>query len=351
MRRSSNAMRVGGTALLPPYLIREGGVPQRVLEEAGLVAAELQEPQGWLDMDRMGRLYEAAGRELADPDFGLRFGHEMPLHAYGLLSYVVLNAPTVQVALDNLFRFSNHLAGAWDAALVRSGDQARIRFAYATGQPDDYRQYVESIAAVLCVMMKALAGAAWTPVEVWFQHGIGDAGREPSALLEAQVHFDRPANEIAFEAAILERVVAGADRTILPMLEKQVDELICGPLAASAAQRLGDRLTLDLQDEIARCLCDGPPQLGRIARTFAMSSRTLQRELQRRGVRFKQLVNETRHRLALAYLDRPELSVTEVAFLVGYADLSAFDRAFRRVAGVSPSRWRAVRSTTQSRNS
>lgn len=336
-------MRVGGTALLPAYLARKGAALPRVLHEAGVVAAELREPQAWIGMDRVGRLYEAAARELADSNFGLRFGAEIPLHAYGLLSYVVLNAPTVRVALDNLLRFARHLAGAWDASLVHEGEQVRMRFAYPTERPDDCRHYVESNGAVLCVMMKALAGAAWTPSEVCFQHGVGDARRDPSSLLEAPVRFDRSANEIAFASRILEEAVVGADRTLLPMLEAQASEVVSEATPAPATLPVGDRLILDLQGEIVRGLCDGPPELVRIARTFAMSTRTLQRELQRRGVRFKTLVNETRHRLALVYLDQPELSVTEVAFLVGYSDLSAFDRAFRRVAGMSPRQWRSRR--------
>lgn len=344
MRRSSRAMRVGGTVLLPAYLSQKGGAVPRVLLEAGVVAAELREPLAWIEMDRVGRLYESAAQELADPNFGLRFGGEMPLHAYGLLSYVVLNAPTVQVALDNLLRFARHLAGAWDASLVHEGARMRIRFAYPTDRPDEYRHYVESNGAVLCVMMKALAGATWTPSEVCFQHGIGDAGRDPGAFLGAPISFGRPANEISFESRVLERVVVGAHRTLLPMLETQANELLSEPGLEPEARPIGDRLVLDVQGEIVRSLCDGPPQLGRIARTLAMSTRTMQRELQKRGVRFKTLVNETRHRLALAYLEQPELSVTEVAFLVGYADLSAFDRAFRRVAGMSPRQWRLQRA-------
>jgi AraC-like DNA-binding protein len=343
MRRTSKAMRVGGTALLPAYLARKGDALPRVLHEAGVVAAELREPQGWIDMDRVGQLYEVAARELADSNFGLRFGREIPLHAYGLLSYVVLNAPTVRVALDNLLRFAQHLAGAWDPAIVHEGEQVRIRFAYPAERPDEYRHYVESNGAVLCVMMKALVDSTWTPSEVCFQHSGGDPGRDPSALLEAPVRFDRPANEIAFASRVLDGAVAGADRTLLPMLEAQANDVVSEPTLSPAMPPVDDRLIRDLQEEIVRVLCDGTPQLAHIARTFAMSTRTLQRELQRCGVRFKALVNETRHRLALAYLEQADLSVTEVAFLVGYADLSAFDRAFRRMAGMSPRQWRSLR--------
>jgi AraC-like DNA-binding protein len=177
---------------------------------------------------------------------------------------------------------------------------------------------------------------------VCFQHSIGQANRRPSVILEAPVRFERPANEIVFAASTLDTVVVGADRTLLPMFEERANELTGAALVTPEIGASGDRLVAAVQEEVVRCLCDGPPQLARIARTLAMSSRTLQRELQRRGVRFKTLVNETRHRLSLVYLERPELSVTEIAFLLGYAELSAFDRAFRRAAGVSPRAWRSA---------
>lgn len=342
MRRMPNTMRVGGAAALPAYVAERGGSAQRVLHEAGLVAADLREPQAWLDIDRLGVLHEAAAHELGDPNFGLHFGQATPLHAYGLLSHVVLHAPTVRIALNNLVRFANHLAGVWAASLVHDARHVRMGFTYVTDRPDAYRQYVESIGAVLCVMMKTLAGTTWTPREVCFQHSIGQAKRRPSVILEAPVRFERPANEIVFAASTLDTVVVGADRTLLPMFEERANELTGAALVTPEIGASGDRLVAAVQEEVVRCLCDGPPQLARIARTLAMSSRTLQRELQRRGVRFKTLVNETRHRLSLVYLERPELSVTEIAFLLGYAELSAFDRAFRRAAGVSPRAWRSA---------
>jgi len=334
-------MRIAGATLLPAYVAGRGGSPTRVLRSVGIEEVELREPQAWMDIDRLAALHEAAARELDDSNLGFRFGLTIPLHAYGLLSYVVLNAPTVLTALRNLVRLSKHLtAAAVDPTIVTDGDVALLRFAHETHHPDTYRQYIESVAALLCSMMKSLVGTDWKLLELGLQHAVGDERRTCESLLDGPVCFGRPVNTIAFSASVLSRPVLTADRTLLPVLEKQVDQVIAGgegdPVAVSA-----DPVITAVRDEIARCLCDGQPALAVVARKLAMSSRTLQRELHARGARFKTLVSETRHDLALQYLTRPELSITEVAFLVGYSELSVFDRAFRQATGMSPRAWRA----------
>src|SRR5690606_15263344 len=78
-----------------------------------------------------------------------------------------------------------------------------------------------------------------------------------------------------------------------------------------------------------------------VAAGLGMSSRSLQRKLQELGTSYASILNETRRDLATRYLMDARYSVTEVAFLVGFEDASAFARAFRRWTGRSPSAYRA----------
>ena len=71
MSASRTRIRVGGTIALPAYIAAHAGSPSRVLHEAGVVETELRDTEGWLPLDRMAALYEAAARELRDPYFGL----------------------------------------------------------------------------------------------------------------------------------------------------------------------------------------------------------------------------------------------------------------------------------------
>jgi AraC-like DNA-binding protein len=81
---------------------------------------------------------------------------------------------------------------------------------------------------------------------------------------------------------------------------------------------------------------DGDPKLTRVAKKIAMSPRSLQRQLKEHGVDFKQLMDDTRRRFALNYLRDRRNTLTDVAFLLGYSELSAFNRAFRRWTGSAP---------------
>jgi AraC-like DNA-binding protein len=91
-----------------------------------------------------------------------------------------------------------------------------------------------------------------------------------------------------------------------------------------------------VRSTVAEALCDGSPTIRKIARRMGTSVRTLQRRLELQGVVFKELVAEIRCELAHRYLADAQADLTEVAFLLGYSELSAFDRAFRRWTGSTP---------------
>ncbi len=85
---------------------------------------------------------------------------------------------------------------------------------------------------------------------------------------------------------------------------------------------------------------DGPPTLEAAARGLALSKRTLQARLKEEGTTFKALLDQVRTGLAKSYLRSSEFELIEIAFLLGYADQSAFQRAFKRCTGASPRAFR-----------
>jgi AraC-like DNA-binding protein len=91
-----------------------------------------------------------------------------------------------------------------------------------------------------------------------------------------------------------------------------------------------------LRSSVAESLCDGAPTIRTTSKRLGLSVRTLQRRLEQHDVDFRSLVAETRHELAKRYLAENTANLTEIAFLLGYSELSAFDRAFRRWTGSTP---------------
>jgi AraC-like DNA-binding protein len=95
---------------------------------------------------------------------------------------------------------------------------------------------------------------------------------------------------------------------------------------------------------LTRRLDHGEPSQEDVAELLNMSARTLQRKLSDGGVTYKQILDETRRVLALAYLSTPRHTVSDVTYMLGFSAGSSFTRAFRRWTGQSPSDWRAARA-------
>jgi AraC-like DNA-binding protein len=140
-------------------------------------------------------------------------------------------------------------------------------------------------------------------------------------------------NALHFPLSTLELPVATADAALLQVLDAQAHRAL-GEHAppGDALARVKDRIRHDLQD--------GAPSLEKVAGGLKMSARTLQRRLGAHDLQFSALVDETRRELAEDHLAHSNLALAEVAFVLGYADLATFIRAFKRWTGQTPKAFR-----------
>jgi AraC-like DNA-binding protein len=96
-----------------------------------------------------------------------------------------------------------------------------------------------------------------------------------------------------------------------------------------------------VENAIAELLPHGQAAQSAVAKQIGMSQRTLARRLAEEGCSFSELLSKVRRALADRYLMNPSLSISEIAWLLGYAEVSTFTRAFQRWTGASPSATRA----------
>jgi AraC-like DNA-binding protein len=136
------------------------------------------------------------------------------------------------------------------------------------------------------------------------------------------------------ERDLVERQVPAADPRLYRILKQYLQRIL-------DEMPREDELFGSVRRAIGELLRDGDPKIARVAKKIAMSPRTLERRLKERGVVFKKLMDDTRRRFALSYLRDRKNSLTDVAFLLGYSELSAFNRAFKRWTGTTPLDFRA----------
>jgi AraC-like DNA-binding protein len=185
----------------------------------------------------------------------------------------------------------------------------------------------------LLALIRRLAGEAWRPLELALRHAEPPSTHAHESLDASRIRFSQPADAIRLAARDLGREVPGANRYLLPIAERQLEDV------------LSERVTPDawlseVEILIGKQICDGHPHIRGLAPQLGLSVRTFQRRLREREVVYRDLVADVRRQLARRYLEETRTDLEEIAFLLGYSELSAFDRAFRRWIGRSPSEHR-----------
>jgi AraC-like DNA-binding protein len=132
-----------------------------------------------------------------------------------------------------------------------------------------------------------------------------------------------------------EQLIPAADQRLCRTLKKYFEQI-----SHDSAQEKG--LVASVRKTVTELMSDGNPKLAQVAKKLAMGPRTLQRRLKEYEVDFKKLVEETRYRLAVSYLRDSRNTLMEIAFLLGYSEVSAFNRAFKRWTGSTPLDYRRM---------
>jgi AraC-like DNA-binding protein len=183
---------------------------------------------------------------------------------------------------------------------------------------------------------RAYLGVTWAPDEVRLPWQGPDANDHLSKFFGARVVFGAPCAALVFAASLLELPLAKADPTMARFFVKHAEEMLARAPEATT-------LVTDVQRKIAGSIQNGTPTLAEVAKQLATSTRTLRRRLGDEGHTFAQLVQTTRCSLAKRHLEEDRLTLAEIALVLGFSDVSAFHRSFRRWTGVTPASYRASR--------
>jgi len=152
-------------------------------------------------------------------------------------------------------------------------------------------------------------------------------------LFECPVRFESDRLRLWLPMALLTVPINGSDPHLKFLLDQQAEALLL-------ALPNSDPFLSEVQLAIVDVLKEGEPSAEKVAQKLNCSLRTLYRRIDERDLQYSQLLSKTRFELARKYLADPQLSLPEIALLLGYSEQSAFSRAFRTWANCSPSEFR-----------
>lgn len=265
-----------------------------------------------------------------DPNLGFTVARGLSRGQYGLIEFVLRSAPDLEGALQRLVRYTslvNELV-VLEVEPLPSGSVA-VRHS-VPGEPRVVgRECNEYFVALLGRLCRELVGDDFQPEKAWVAHAVRDDDQALAEYLRCPVLDSAGHNGLQLSRHSLQRAVRTADPALLKVLDAQAER---NAQARPTQTTLLTRVTGLIRD----VLPGGGSVIERVAERLHMSARTLQRRLAEEGVVFNTLLEEFRRAQALKLIENTDHPLGEVAFLLGYSDVRAFSRAFRRWTGRTP---------------
>jgi AraC-like DNA-binding protein len=279
----------------------------------------------------------ARAAAMSPPGFALRFGHRMRPGHHGLLGQAMMCARTLRESLKTLERFASTRGIPAAYRLVESEVGGELRFDLTTPVGRLRTQYLEwALMIALSPSLQHSRPGEAAPQRVRLAFPRPGYAALYKQLVPCPVEFDATHNLVSYDRHALDTALVNSNAAVLEFCERRC-ELILADLqsAADVSSRVRNELLAGLPPF---------PDAERTARALHMSSRALRRRLRAEGTSFRALVQQVRRQLAYRYLQQRELTVDEVARLLGYSESAAFSRAFKAWTGQNPTEFRGSAS-------
>jgi AraC-like DNA-binding protein len=269
-----------------------------------------------------------------DSNFGLRMAELTDFADLGIYGYLLMHAPTVGEALEIACRYYPTFYLGAALGLSVAGATARLTYRVKAPATVSERHDNEWTLGFMVRLIRRAASADWTPETATFTHPAPRDRRELRQVFGPQLRFRQAVNSIEFSADVLRYRMGETDPGLLRVLTQQADKLLAGI-------HYQDDLVGQVRLLIFESLDRGQSDEASIASKLGTSVSTLKRRLKQTGCTYRELRDGVMQDIAKSALSQTTVPISEIALRVGYSELSAFDRAFVRLTGMTPLEYRA----------
>ena len=309
-----------------------GANKDKLLSVLGCKAHDLRQKDRRISALRHNEMLSVAAGELNIPGIIMQIGIQTRPENLGVVGHLMKNSESLLEAGRHIVRFAGVLSetGHWD--IYDEKDSYIIRYTVDSSAP--YLMEIEQASLTACMgTLRSLAQDNLVPVSVSFTHSDPGYSGIYQQVFGIGVQFDRPECFITISRSDGLRSIPHHQSYLLDLLQQHADSLM-DRLAAD------DTIVDKVRRLIIRSLADGKAEIEQVSEQMHMSRWTLARHLKTEGTTFNDIIKETRCEMAAKYLSDTTMSVSEVGFLLGYSEPSAFQRAFRAWYSCTPREFR-----------
>jgi AraC-like DNA-binding protein len=310
--------------------LREAGIVLKpLLRSAGLSVSQINRKDMRISVASQIRFLELAAKALKDPLLGFRLARDGEPREAGLIHYVAASSETLGDALDRAQRYSSIA----NAGIVLKCSQARnftIALRYAGVARHSDRQQMEFLVTALVRFCRTWTDRRLNPIAVQFVHRRSGESSELEKFFGCRIEFGADTDQVIFDKEAKQLRLVSADPYLSELLLQDCEQALAYRRSSAGPLRIS------VENAITPLLPHGKARLYAVAQTIGVSGRTLARGLTAEGLSFGEILNQLRSDLATHYLGEANLSISQIAWLVGYQGVSAFSHGYKRWTGMNP---------------
>ena len=310
--------------------VDEGANRSALLEAVGIDAVRLRNPLNRFSSQIALRFFTALERHFSDPAITLRIGEIAGMQNFSDFGYTSRLAANLAEVISINIQIQALRQSMFKTEFNKGAEPPTLRWPLHSGLIDSYAPIIEFSVATYARLSRQVLGERPVIGYVHFQHS---PRFDPELYAEAfgcPVHFDMPETVMELTAQQLFRPSPHANPALLQAAYDRYQQ-------SADWMAMGLHHTAHSYFYLSSELDKSPPTLDRMASSFGMTERTLRRKLVEEGYPFRKLLGRVREDLYVLYQTEDKRSLSEIALLLGYSDLSAFSRNYKRKHGTPPS--------------
>ncbi len=313
---------------------QKGVGKQMLLNAVGLDERILALPDNRVPCVQFSRLLEAATELSGDSNFPIYYGTHVQPASLSTLGYLIYNSPTVRHAYFKALQYNRIVGDGLTYDLHEQAETSTVTVNILDDEMLPYKRFVmEGHFSLTLTMMRQLLRQDVMPEAVYFAHEPPENSDDFEDLFGCKPVFNAKGYHMTFANAILDESIAQANPSLYQMLDQHAAEIL-----KNIDQP--DVVSKTVLKHIFELVHSNQATLDAVAERMGLGVRTLQRKLNEEGNSFNGLLSEVKKEIAVRHLTGNRLSISEISYLLGFAEPSVFHRSFKKWTGCTPSDFR-----------